>query len=376
MILRNCKIIDPFYVIEAGYIEIENSFIKDVGAGKKVEGEDLSGLIVLPGFVDSHIHGALGFDTMDADESGLKRMEQFLYSKGVTTFLPTTMSCPFENLVRTLDFIKDYKAKYPSTSVEGVHVEGPYISQEKKGAQNPNFVRPPKIEEVKQLVENYKDIIKVITIAPEIENAIEAIKIFEQSGITTSLGHSAATYDEFFKGYMAGSRRMTHFFNGMSPFHHREVGLVGGGLIHEDMYIELICDKIHSTPEAIKLVFKNKDLDKVILITDSMRATGLKPGEYELGKQKVIVNETSARLTDGTLAGSILTLNEAVKNVISITGFPLKDVLKSAVTAPLNSIRLYDRGRIRKGFKADLVVIDEKLDILMTIKNGRVVYSV
>ena len=132
MILRNCKIIDPFYVIEAGYIEIENSFIKDVGAGKKVEGEDLSGLIVLPGFVDSHIHGALGFDTMDADESGLKRMEQFLYSKGVTTFLPTTMSCPFENLVRTLDFIKDYKAKYPSTSVEGVHVEGPYISQEKK----------------------------------------------------------------------------------------------------------------------------------------------------------------------------------------------------------------------------------------------------
>jgi len=376
MILRNCRIVDPYYEIEIGYVEIDGEYIKDVGTGKKADGEDLSGLIVLPGFVDTHIHGALGFDIMDAETEGLRRMEEFLYSKGVTTFLPSTVSCSFDDMVRVLDFVKSYKNDFPFTSVEGVHVEGPYISQEKKGAQNPDFIRPPKTNEVKELVNNYQEIIKLITIAPEIENAVEAIKFFEKNGIVTSLGHSNTTYEEFLKAYMAGNRRITHFFNGMSALHHREVGLVGAGLLHEDVYVELICDKVHSTAEAIRLVFQNKKLDKIILITDSMRATGLEPGEYELGKLKVIVDKISARLEDGTLAGSILTMNEAVKNVISITGLSLKEVLRSAVTAPLISIKLYDRGSIRKGFKADLVVMDEKLDILMTIKNGRVVYSV
>jgi len=375
MILKNCRIVDPFFSIESGYIEIEDGCIKNFGAGRISKGEDFSGATLIPGFVDTHMHGALGFDTMDRDENGLRKIEEFLYSKGVTTFLPTTISCPFDELIETLDFIERYKEKYPFSSVEGVHVEGPYLSIERKGAQNPKFIKSPDDEEVEKLLE-YKEIIKVITIAPEIENALKFIKIFEKNGITTALGHSAATYEDFSKAHMAGSRRITHFFNGMNPLHHREVGLVGAGLVHEDVYIELICDKVHSTPEAIKLVFKNKNFEKIILITDSMRATGLEPGEYELGKQKVIVDETSARLEDGTLAGSILTLDKAVKNAVSITGLPLNEVLKSAVTAPLNSIKLYDRGRIMRGYKADLVLLDDKLDVLMTIKNGRVVYSV
>lgn len=375
MILKNCRIVDPFFSIESGYVEIEEGYIKDFGAGRLSKGEDLSGAILIPGFVDTHTHGALGFDTMDRDENGLKKMEEFLYSKGVTTFLPTTISCPIDELIETLDFIEKYKEKFPFSSVEGVHVEGPYLSIKRKGAQNPKFIKSPDDKEVNQLL-NYRNTIKLITIAPEIENALKFIKIFEKNGIATSLGHSTATYEDFLKAYIAGSRRITHFFNGMNPLHHREVGLVGAGLLHEDVYTELICDKVHSTPETVKLVFKNKGFERVILVTDSMRATGLNPGEYELGKQKVIVDETSARLEDGTLAGSILTMNVAVKNVISITGSPLNEVLKSAVIAPLNSIKLYDRGRIRKGYKADLVILDDKLDILMTIKNGRVVYSV
>lgn len=376
MILRNCRVIDPYYEIEMGYIEIEGQYIKDLGAGKRADGEDLSGLTVLPGFVDTHIHGALGFDIMDSKTEGLKKMEGFLYSKGVTTFLPTTVSCSFDDMIEVLSFVKNYKNDFPFTSVEGVHIEGPYISQEKKGAQNPDFIRPPKTNEIRDLVENYREIIRLITIAPEIENGLKAVEFFERNGIVTSLGHSNASYEDFLKAYLIGNRRMTHFFNGMSALHHRNFGLVGAGLLHEDVYVEMICDKVHSTAEAIRLVFQNKGPDKVILITDSMRATGLKPGEYELGKLKVIVDETSARLEDGTLAGSILTMDQAIKNAISITGLSLKEVLRSAVTAPLSSIKLYDRGRIRKGFKADLVVVDEKLDILMTIKSGRVIYSV
>ncbi len=326
---------------------------------------------VVPGFVDTHIHGCVGKDFSDTDHNGLKKIEQYLYTRGVTTVLATTLSIPFERISKILDSIRDYMEKNPKTSIAGVHLEGPFLNVEKKGAQNPDFIKIPTDKEIEIILQN-KDIVKVITLAPETVGT-DLIELLSKNGITCSIGHTCANYRQSVEALKAGATRFTHLFNAMNPIHHRDLNATGAGLLC-DAYVEIICDMVHLSKEAIKLVFRNKDSDKIIFISDAMEATGLKPGKYKLGGLEVEVNENSARLMDGTLAGSVLNLDQALRNVTQALRLPFHDVLKCLTKNPSISSGL-DCGTLEIGKNADFVILDENNMVIRTVKLGETVYE-
>ena len=327
---------------------------------------------LIPGFVDSHNHGCVGEDFSDTDEKGLKQMEEFLYTRGVTTVLATTLSLPFEKIKKVVQLIRDYREKNPKTSIAGIHLEGPFVNLEKKGAQNPDYIKAPDDQELQFILDN-KDLIKVITLAPEVTGN-EVIQTLSSNGITVSIGHTCADYKQTMSALKAGANRFTHLFNAMTPIHHRDLGSAGAGLLSE-AYVEIICDLIHLSKETIQLIFKTKDLDKIIFISDAMEATGLKPGMYNLGGLEVSVDENSARLKDGTLAGSVLKLDDALRNVNNLLSIPFQDILKCLTKNPSVSSGL-DSGTIDVGQPADFVLLDHELKVIKTVKYGETVYEI
>jgi N-acetylglucosamine-6-phosphate deacetylase len=326
---------------------------------------------LVPGFVDSHNHGCMGEDFSNTDLKGLERMEEFLYTRGVTTVLATTLSLPFEKIKQTVALIREYREKQPNSSIVGIHLEGPFVNLKKKGAQNPEYIKSPDEKEIDFILEN-KDLIKVITLAPEIVGR-EVIQTLTSEGITVSIGHTCADYKQSMEAIQSGATRFTHLFNAMTPVHHRDLGASGAGLL-SDAYVEIICDMIHLSKETIQLVFKAKDPEKIIFISDAMEATGLEPGKYTLGGLEVNVDEHSARLEDGTLAGSVLKLDEALSNVYKHLSLPLRNILKCLTKNPSISSSL-DSGMIDVGKKADFVVLDRKMKVVKTVKNGQIVYQ-
>ncbi len=345
--------------------------------GEKVEGiqsnerssKDCHNLV--PGFVDTHNHGCMGEDFSNTDFDGLSRMEKFLYSRGVTTVLATTLSLPFDAIRKVVALIRNYREHHPKTSIAGIHLEGPFINIKKKGAQNPDYIKSPDDREIDFILQN-KDLIKVITLAPEVVGD-EMIQLLSSNGITVSIGHTCANYHRSLEAIQSGASRFTHLFNAMTPLHHRDLGTSGAGLL-SDAYVELICDLIHLSPETIQLVFKTKNPDRIIFISDAMEATGLKPGQYSLGGLEVFVDEHSARLKDGTLAGSVLKLNDALINAKRVLSLPLEDILRCLTKNPSVSSNL-NSGIIDIGKPADFVLLDQDLTIIKTIKNGETVYE-
>lgn len=368
IILKDQVLLNKVLLFDDRISSIEDS----IELGQDVEMIDAEGRYVSPGFIDIHIHGAFGYDAMDWNRETISNISRGLCQFGVTGFLPTTMSMDTESIKRTLDNIADSmnSAGY-GAQVLGAHLEGPFISKSKKGAHDEQYITKADY----MLIEEYLRVIKLITIAPEVDGNMSFIKdMCQHPHISLSMGHSNATYEEAMEAIDAGIRSTTHMFNAMSSLNHREPGVVGA-VLNSDIYCELIADKIHVHPAMYKLLINAKGKDKVILITDAIRAACMKPGVYDLGGQKATVTHGEARLEDGTLAGSVLRLNEAVRNFRAHTNLPINDVIAMVTANPAKLIGLErEIGSIEEGKKADLVVFDEGMEIFATIIKGNIVY--
>ncbi len=367
MKLSNVLVVDPVKGEFVGEVAWEDGTISEVTPS---EGEDYSA-ILMPGFVDPHTHGCYGVDAMTMREDELEKWERFLYAQGVTSFIPTTVSAKKSDLIRVSNLIEEYIYKKSKTSVWGVHYEGPYLNPEKRGAQNGEVIRVAAPKEVEEILSPR---VRIITMAPEMKGFYDVLPILKENGTVVSIGHTNATFREMEKAFLMGVDRITHFPNAIRPLHHRELGGMGAGLFF-DFNVEMIVDGVHLSPEFVKLIYKLKGPEKISLITDSISAAALEDGEYELGGLKVNVVDGKARLEDGTLAGSTLLFNDAVRNFKDFTRCSLKEL---AMVSSYNSVRalgIEKTGRLEEGYKANLVVLDKNLRVLQTYLAGELVFQ-
>lgn len=331
---------------------------------------------VFPGFIDEHIHGAGGFDAMDGTTDALSAISKTLVKEGTTSYLATTMTVSKDKIITALNTVKNYTDVEGGAKVLGVHLEGPFISKKFKGAQAETYVEKPSVSLMKEFILSSGNKIKIVSLAVEEDGGCELVKFLNQSGIVASIGHSSAKYEDVLRAVDFGAKSVTHTYNAQSPLHHREIGVVGSAMLIDELNTEIICDTIHVSVPAIKMLLKNKNDDKVIMITDSMRAKGLADGESELGGQKVIVKEGEARLVDGTLAGSILKMNDAIKNMVEKVGVKLETAIDFATKNPAKTLGVYDSlGSIKEGKCSDFTILDKDFNVYMTIVNGKIVYK-
>lgn len=335
---------------------------------------DAKGNYVAPGLVDIHIHGYLGEDTSDAKPEGIKKMAYGIAKNGVTAFLPTTMTVAKDEIVAALNAVRSLKEESKSwdgAEIIGVHAEGPFINPSKKGAQAEENILVPDADFI---IEN-SDIITSVTLAPEMDKDHKCIKkLAAESNVLVSMGHTDATFDEAMAAARDGVNHATHLFNAMSALAHRNPGVVGAALASENVSVELIADTFHINPGLYTIVAKAKG-DKMVLITDCTRAGGMPDGEYTLGGQPIFLKGIECRLADGTIAGSVLKLNNAVKNVLDHTTLPVNEVFKMASLNPAAAIHCDDRlGSLEAGKDADIIIADENINIIRTIKKGKTIY--
>ncbi|TDM40346.1 N-acetylglucosamine-6-phosphate deacetylase [Macrococcoides goetzii] len=357
-----------------GFVVINNNKIETVQPGI-YSGEDnvydYQNAYIMPGFIDIHIHGGYGEDAMDASFEGLKHLSKSLLSEGTTSFLPTTMTQSNENIVKALQNIKNvYKSDYEGAEILGIHLEGPFISEEKIGAQNPKYVQQPNVQQLKTFQEQSGNLIKVITFAPEKEGAKAMMESFPE--IIFSIGHSAATYEQAEQAVMDGARHITHLYNGSSGFLHREPGVVGMALTNDDVHTELIVDGLHAHPASVKLAITAKGNEKFYLITDAMRAKGKPDGVYDLGGQAVTVKDGEARISSGALAGSVLRMNHGLKHLLEYSGRDLSELWRVTSLNQAIALKVEDsKGSIKEGKDADIVILDKHFEVISTIKSGK-----
>lgn len=323
-----------------------------------------------PGFIDIHVHGAAGSDIMDASQEALTKIKESLLESGVISFLPTTMSMPVEDIKRSLAAVRMNMCKEVTGSrgarILGVHLEGPFLNKKYKGAHTEENIVLPDFN----LINEFIDIIKIVTLAPEIEGIGKLISFLRDKGIVCSAGHSAASYEEMLAAIDSGISHITHLFNAMPGLHHRNPGIIGTALT-TDISVELIADFIHIHPAVLKLVLQAKDPGQIILVTDQMQAATLQDGEYELGGQRVMVKDGIARLDDGSLAGSTLRLDQAVRNIRKISELPLYQIINMVSYNPARLLGLAEElGWIKEGNRADLVLLDRELRVRAVFKDG------
>lgn len=334
--------------------------------------------VVLPGFIDEHIHGAGGSDAMDGNTKDLAIIAETVAKEGTTTFLATTMTQSKENILKAMRAVKEYRetAGEQGARIAGVHLEGPFIAAAHKGAQPLEYVAAPDAKTFDEYNAACGNAIKIITLAPETDGALDFIRHIVAQGTVVSIGHTGAKYAEVKAAMEAGATNVTHTYNAQSPLHHREIGVVGSALLLEDLYCELICDTIHVSVPAMQLLVKNKRADKLALITDAMRAKGLADGVSELGGQTVYVKGGEARLADGTLAGSVLRMNRALQNMVEKVGVPFTQAVDYCTINPARTLKMENEaGSIAEGKRADFAVLNDKFDVLYTVRDGKIIYK-
>ena len=381
-IILGSKIITPFKIIENGIVVINDGVIEYIGEG---ESKDLTsydnvcrGEYIVPGFIDIHCHGGNGYDTMDSTCKALKEISKFKAKNGCTGFLATTVTSSIKDTVKALNNISEYSKQSPEEGAEilGVHLEDPFINIMQKGAQREDLIIPLSVEVMEKFIKESGGLIKIITYAPELDTDFEFTSFLNNKGIIPSVGHSFADYETIISAIKFGLKSSSHIFNQMKGIHHREPGTIGAILTEENLFAEIITDCIHVHPAIVNLLVRAKGVDKIILITDAMRAAGLQDGTYDLGGLKVIVKNSEARLGSGNLAGSTLTMNRAVKNMIEKVGINIKESVKMASLNPARLLGLdKDRGSLTPGKRADIVVLDDNFNVVYTIKKGKVIYS-
>ncbi|MDW0109890.1 N-acetylglucosamine-6-phosphate deacetylase [Sporosarcina aquimarina] len=373
ILLTNGTVVTPEGVLENTDLFIKDGIIQEIATSIEREADEViqaNGGYVLPGFIDMHIHGAAGADVMDATEEALETMANVLPNEGTTSFLATSMTQSPEAIEAAMKNVASFSTKPGQAQMIGLHLEGPFVSPKRAGAQPLEHICPPDAEQFDVWQRASGDKIKMVTLAPEEPNGFSFIQKLASEGIVASMGHTDATIAQMEEAAKAGACQATHLYNQMSPFHHREPGAIGGVLLEDELSAEVIADFIHSHPKAVELAYRVKGPDGIILITDAMRAKGLEPGEYELGGQPVHVSEKDARLQDGTLAGSILTMENAVKNIVSILNISPLEVAKISSGNAARQLGLTQKGSLVAGNDADIVILDKEWSIMQTICGG------
>lgn len=346
------------------YIDASHKIAAAAPAGEN-ERIDAEGLYVLPGLVDVHIHGAVGSDFCDGSEEGLAKIAAYLKTNGITSFCPTSMTLPLEDLKQIFASILTVPASQEYASAVGIHMEGPFIAPAKKGAQKASYIIAPDIDAFYALQEACADKIRLITLAPEEEGSMEFIRALHEK-VSISLGHSQADYETASKAYAAGANHVTHLYNAMMPLHHRDPGIIGAAADAPHVFAEIICDGIHIHPSAVRAAFRLFGAERMVLISDAMRATGMEDGRYDLGGQEVIKNGSRATLADGTLAGSVTNLFSCMKNAVSF-GIPLPDAVRAATLNPAKSIGASTIGSLSVGKEADVLLVDKDLNLVRVL---------
>jgi N-acetylglucosamine-6-phosphate deacetylase len=331
---------------------------------------DANGAYVSAGFIDLHIHGSGGADVMDATPDALETISSTLLQTGTTSFLATTMTMSSENIDKALQNVQLHASKVSGAHILGIHLEGPFINISKHGAQDKAYVQSPNMALIKEHMQE----VKMITLAPEIEGAESFVKRLtkEYPHVILSIGHSDASYEESQESFAWGISHATHLFNAMNPYHHRKPGIVGA-VFDSDVTCDIIADLVHTHPTTLELVQKVKK-EKLILITDAMRAGCMKCGTYDLGGRSVEVDDDKAVLEDGTLAGSVLKMNDALSNMRTHTSMSLVEIVNSVTKIPARRLGIH-KGELREGYDADIVIFDENFSIISTIVNGEVKYK-
>ena len=351
--------------LEQGFVArdlcTDGSLISAVSGDQQVL--DASGCYVIPGLVDVHFHGCVGEDFSDATAEGLQKIADFELSQGVTYICPAGMTLPEDQLTKICENTAAHRAKNASgAEVVGAHLEGPFLSMAKKGAQNGDFLHAPDIDMLRRLQKAAQGSVKLGTVAPEEPNAMEFIQGASQDGITVSVGHTAAGYDIASAAFAAGATHATHLYNGMPSLHHREPGVIGAAFDAPGTRVELICDGIHIHGSVVRLTFQMFGKERVVLISDSLRATGMPDGRYPFGGQEIEVHGNRATIADHpeTLAGSVTSLMGCLRQAVQF-GIPLADAVRASSYNPAQAIGIDDRaGSLENGKEASIVLLDEK----------------
>lgn len=378
MIIKNACVYSQEGVFVHRDIYIEGEYF--VENGQKITDRrelNASGCYAVPALTDMHFHGCLGADFCDGNPAAIDAMAAYQASVGVANMVPATMTLPEDTLLKICETARAYAAKgrRGRARLSGIYMEGPFIAPAKKGAQNGNYIQKPDIALFDRLNQASGGIIKVLTVAPEQEGAMELIGQRHEETVI-SLGHSGADYDLAMTAFARGASHVTHLYNAMNPFLHRAPGLIGAAADREDVSVELICDGVHVHPAAVRAAFRIFGDDRIILISDSMRATGLEDGRYMLGGQTVDVEGNHALLPDGTLAGSVTCLLDCMRKAVLEMGIPLESAVKCAAVNPARRIGIYDNcGSITAGKKADILLLQqENLILQQVILNGEPVH--
>ncbi|MED1203301.1 N-acetylglucosamine-6-phosphate deacetylase [Heyndrickxia acidicola] len=358
--------------IKNGFIRFKDTIIQ-VGSMDEYKLEqaekvlDAKGQTIIPGMIDIHIHGGFGIDTMDANPEALEVLSNKLLGEGVTSFFATTITQDYEAIEKALLSVKAAK-ETGRTTIEGIHLEGPFISEKRAGAQPVEYISEPDIELFLKWHEASGEQIKLVTYAPERNGAQEFECVMLEKGIVPSMGHSDAVREELMN---SKTTHATHLYNGMRGLHHREAGVAGHALLEDSIQAEIIADGIHIHPDMVNLAYRMKGAKGISLISDAMRAKGLPDGESELGGQKVMVKNGEARLENGSLAGSILTMDQAFRNIIQFTGCSIEEAVQMTSVNQSEEFGLNSKGKLLPGRDADFVLLNDKLQVKETYHLGK-----
>lgn len=372
MVLENLKIVTPKRVIDHGYLVLREGKIAAIGEGD-YQGEeerlDRSGLIAFPGFIDIHVHGSVGIDFMDATAEDYPVIADSMFKEGVTTFLATTLTSDKDSLSKVCREV--VKAKKNVPSLGGIHFEGPYISVKYKGAQNPEFIRDPDIAEFDELQKEADGNIRYISMAPERPGAMEFIEHVTKNGTVVSAGHTDASFDCVEEALKHGLTNTTHTHNAMSPHHHRNPGVVTAAMYFDQIFAEVICDTVHVCPNTLKAFYKIVGPDRFVAITDALKVKHSSLETFQLFGLDCVVKPDAAYLTTGPLAGSLLSMDQGLRNLHDILGVGYVELAKMTSTNAAKSIGFRDRGAIQEGLLADIVLLDESLHVQEVYKLGK-----
>ena len=377
MIIKNGALFCDDGIFRQIDIEIINGTVAAFGSGLTIGGQesiDAGGCFVIPGLIDIHTHGALGADFCDGTPEAIERIAQFLLNQGVTGFLGTSMALSEESLGNIFRNARPFVGKFVQGQavLHGINMEGPFFNKEKRGAQNEKYITRADFDLFTRLNELSGGGIRTVAVAPEPEGNLEFISKASRV-CSVSIAHSSANYETASMAFDNGAKHVTHLFNGMTPFHHRDPGIIGAAADH-GAYVEVICDGVHIHPSMVRAIYKIFTDERVCLISDAMRACGMPDGQYELGGQSVVVSEGVASIPGGSLAGSVCSLPECLRRAVEF-GVPLESALKSATINPARAMGI-DAGSITKGKRADLLITDKKLALKNVILNGEVQHSI
>jgi N-acetylglucosamine-6-phosphate deacetylase len=359
-------------IIEGG--RITNIVASRVPASEEDIVVDIRGYLVVPGFIDLHVHGAVNFDTMDAMPEALEQMGVFFVQHGVTSYLPTTVTASPEDIRKAIENVANLSSSYRGAQHLGIHLEGPCLSTEYRGAQPPQHLREVEKSESNLWLEN--PVVRLITVAPEVEGVLDLIKAGVSKGIEFAIGHSGASYEQVLVAVEHGLHQVTHIFNGMPGLHHRSPGVLGAALTDDRLWAQIIVDGIHVHPAIVKLLIAAKGINRMILITDAIRATGMQDGDYTLGDQVVHVQGGIARTDAGGLAGSTLTMDQALRNVMQFADLSIQKALPMATRVPAEALGMQGKkGVLAVDADADIVILDDSYQVRLTMVGGRIAYN-